>query len=353
MTETPSPSSGESKTEGTKQPVKLNAKKRMKLVWERNSLWLMMLLFFTLLVCVVFFNRIFHRIEAGEAGIMYRPFWGGTDMDTILGEGLQVTAPFDSLTKYNTRLQAVDNTFYVLSSNGLSITVTMSVRYRPIRENLPVLHQKVGPNYFEVIVLPEVQAIVRKVFGQYLPEEIYTSKKFIIQNAVQGALSEVGERFVFLDDLLITKITLPEVVNTAIEEKLRQEQIALQFNFLLEREAKEAMRKEIEAEGIRNFQQIISQGITENYLRFKGIEATLDLAKSPNSKVVVIGGGKDGMPIILDGTSKNESTSPPPPADKKPDEKAPGDTAPSNEKAAADYSRLDQKLEEIRRRLNP
>jgi hypothetical protein len=162
----------------------------------------------------------------------------------------------------------------------------------------------VGPDYANRIVIPEVIAVIRQIFGQYLPEEIYSSKRFIIQNTVQNAIFEVNERFVDLDELLITKITLPENIQIAIEEKLEKEQVALGYQYRITSERLEAERKRIEAEGIRDFQLIINSGITENYLRFKGIEATENLAKSANSKIVIIGGGKDGLPIILDGTDR-------------------------------------------------
>jgi regulator of protease activity HflC (stomatin/prohibitin superfamily) len=165
------------------------------------------------------------------------------------------------------------------------------------------LHQQIGVDYASRIVYPEVESVVRQIFGQYLPEDIYSSQKFIIQNTVQNAIFEVSERFVELDELLITKITLPDLIRNAIEEKLEKEQVALGYQFRLDSEKLEAQRKRIEAEGIKDFQQIISSGITENYLRFKGIDATLKLAESENSKVIIVGGGKDGLPIILDGTS--------------------------------------------------
>ena len=256
-----------------------------------------------LLVFLFFAERIVIFVNAGESAVLFKRFRGGTQLDRTYGEGLHVIMPWDQMQVYTVRIQHETKQFEVLSANGLKILVDASIRYRPILENLPYLHQNVGPDYAERIVFPEVEAVVRQIFGQYLPEDIYSSQKFIIQNTVQNAIFEVSERFVDLDELLITKITLPEMITTAIEEKLEKEQVALGYKFRLDSERLEAERKRIEAAGIRDFQTIISAGLTENYLRFKGIEATLKLAESDNSKIVVIGGGKDGLPIILDGSA--------------------------------------------------
>lgn len=258
-----------------------------------------------LLVFLFFAERVVIFVNAGESAVLFKRFSGGTQLDKTYGEGLHVIFPWDKMSVYTVRIQHELRQFEVLSANGLKIKVDASIRYRPILENLPDLHQQVGPNYAERIVFPEVEAVVRQIFGQYLPEDIYSSQKFIIQNTVQNAIFEVSERFVDLDELLITKITLPDMIVNAIEEKLEKEQIALGYQFRLDSERLEAERKRIEAQGIRDFQNIVSSGITENYLRFKGIEATLKLAESHNSKIVVIGGGKDGLPIILDGTGEN------------------------------------------------
>jgi regulator of protease activity HflC (stomatin/prohibitin superfamily) len=254
-------------------------------------------------VFLIFSERIVIFVNAGESAVLFKRFGGGTQLDQVYGEGIHYIFPWDEMTVYTVRIQHESKVFEVLSQNGLKITVHTSIRYRPFLDNLPDLHQQVGADYANRIVFPEVEAVVRQIFGQYLPEDIYSSQKFIIQNTVQNAIFEVSERFVDLDELLITRITLPDMIIEAIEEKLEKEQVALGYQFRLDSELLEAERKRIEAAGIRDFQDIISEGLTENYLRFRGIEATLKLAESNNSKIVVIGGGRDGMPIILDGTT--------------------------------------------------
>ncbi len=252
---------------------------------------------------LVFSERIVIFVNAGESAVLFKRFDGGTQLNQVYGEGIHYIFPWDEMTVYNVRIQHHMKEFEVLSANGLKIKVQASIRYRPFLDNLPDLHQQVGVEYADRIVYPEVESVIRQIFGQYLPEDIYSSQKFIIQNTVENAIFEVSERFVDLDELLITRIILPDMIVNAIEQKLEKEQVALGYQFRLDSERLEAERKRIEAVGIRDFQNTIAEGLTENYLRFRGIEATLKLAESQNSKIVVIGGGKDGLPIILDGTS--------------------------------------------------
>jgi regulator of protease activity HflC (stomatin/prohibitin superfamily) len=137
-----------------------------------------------------------------------------------------------------------------------------------------------------------------------LPEEINTSKREQINDEITALLeAKLAENFIQLNDVLIRNIKLPKTLEDAIERKLQQEQESLEYEFRLEKEAKEADRKRIEAQGIKDFQEIVSEGISNELLRWKGIEATSDLAKSPNSKVIVIGSGEDGLPIILGGSN--------------------------------------------------
>jgi regulator of protease activity HflC (stomatin/prohibitin superfamily) len=265
-------------------------------------------------------KSIFVKIGPGEAGVIYRLFSGGTDVTKVYEEGLRVVFPFNTMYIYNTRVQQVANKFIVLSQDGLAIEVEVSIRYRPQEGQLGLLHKNIGPDYVEKVVVPEVQSSFRFVLGQYKPEEIYTSQGFILQTVVQGALGQLAERYILLDDLLLKAVTLPRPVAESIESKLRAQQMAAEMIYRIDTETLEAKRKGIEAGGIRDFQNTITgNGISDQFLRFKGIEATLELAKSPNSKVVIIGGGEDRLPIILDGANRNsnaEGTTVPVPASK-------------------------------------
>ncbi|EXJ11068.1 prohibitin family protein [Imhoffiella purpurea] len=259
---------------------------------------------FSLLVLLVlgayFFNRIFINIYPGEAGVLWERLGGGTDMQHIYREGLHIIFPWDKMYVYDTRIQHRPFAFKALSKDGLPIDFEVSVRYFPDRNHLPQLHKTVGPDYVDKVVQPEVQAHLRKVVANYLPDEIYTSEGYLLQIIMQGAIGAFAEHYIVLDDLLIRRMILPKSIVEAIERKLAQEQYVQEYDYRIQREAKEAVRKAIEAEGIKRFQDIVkSSDFFEKYLQYKGIDATLNLASSNNSKVVVVGGGEGGLPLIM------------------------------------------------------
>lgn len=287
-------------------------------IWQEHKVLFVISGFVFAFFVVYFWNDIFVKIRAGEAGVIYRLFQGGTVTEKVYGEGLQIVAPWNTLFVYDARVQQVPDHFVALSQDGLAIKIEVSIRFRPQFDELGLLHKNIGPDYIEKLVKPEVQAQLRLVVGQYKPEEIYTSQGFIVQTAVQGALAELAERYVLLDDLLLTSVILPTPVAESIESKLRAQQLALEYVYRIESETREAERKKVEAQGIRDFQDTITGGgISDQFLRFKGIEATLELAKSANAKIVIIGGGDDRLPLILDGANRGTDT-PPIPAPKAP-----------------------------------
>lgn len=272
-------------------------------IWIDNKILLFFVGFAFAFLLAFFWNNIFVLIRSGEAGVIFRPLSGGTDIEDTWGEGLRIVAPWNTMFIYNVRVQQVADEFTVLSSDGLSVKIEVSMRFRPYNPDLGWLHKEIGPDYIDKVVKPEVQAQFRFVLGQYKPEQIYTSQGFIVQTARQGALAQLRERFVVLDDLLLKSVTLPKTVADSIESKLRAQQLSKEYEYRIDVETLEKERKKIEAEGISQFQEIITgNGISESYLRFRGIQATLELATSPNAKVIVIG-GKDGMPLIMDGRS--------------------------------------------------
>ena len=255
-------------------------------------------------------NRIFILIGPGEAGVLFRRLQSGTQTERIYGEGLSVIAPWNRMYIYNVRVQEHPETVLALSSNGLTIMVDVSMRYFPDYPELPFLHQKVGPDYAAKVVIPEVIAGAREVIGKYEPDELYTIKTSAISDAIiRSVVRSLKEKFITLDDVNIKKISLPPIVTLAIENKLREDQLAKEYEFRLERERLEADRLAIKSDGISRFNSGIIPTLTPELLRFKGIEATLELSSSPNSKVIVIGGGSDGLPLILNADS---ATSPAP-----------------------------------------
>jgi len=189
----------------------------------------------------------------------------------------------------------------------LFVYFNLFILFIPPRLNLlGLLQKKIGPDYANKIVIPQVQSLVRRVFGQYTPEEIYTTKRQIIETTLESAVQELGENYVSLDDLLVMSIELPPTIQNAIQSKLVQQQASEEMRFRISRETQEKERKLIEAEGIYNYNQKVRESLqstdgndVSSFLKFKGIDATVDLAKSPNTKVIVVG-ASDRMPLIMD-----------------------------------------------------
>lgn len=240
-------------------------------------------------------------IVSGQAGVRYSPF-GGTDIEHVYGEGLNIHAPWVSVIKYDVRVQERLENMEALSSNGLSIGTDISVRWRPRSETLPMLHVNYGVDYFRKLIGPELRSVVREVIGQFTPEELYSSRRTELQDEIFTLVKEsVQSEDVIIEAILIRDVRLPEQIKVAIENKLKEEQEAERYEFTIQKERLEAERKRIEAEGEAAYQRIITASLTSQYLRFKGIEATQQLANSPNSKTVIVGSGGDGLPLILGG----------------------------------------------------
>ena len=223
-------------------------------------------------------------------------------MDARYTEGIKLHAPWVDLIRYNLRVQERLEGITALSSNGLSIGMDASVRWRPKPDDLAQLHKDIGQNYYQRIVQPELRSAIREIVAQFTPEELYSSRRMELQDLiVQRVREAVGQRYIEIDAILIRDIRLPDQIRQAIENKLQEEQEAERYQFTIIKERLEAQRKKIEAEGEAEFQRIITQSLTAQFLRFKGIEATLSLAESSNTKTIVIGGGQDGLPLILGG----------------------------------------------------
>ncbi len=253
-----------------------------------------------LLVGLLVFSTGCVRIGPGAAGLLWKWF-GGTQQD-VYGEGVHIVAPWNRMYVYDVRTQDRKEDLHILTSNGLSVALEASIRFRPQRAELPALHIEIGPRYFDVILAPVIRAEARKVGSRYTPEEIYSTKREVVEQEIYDAVQQaLTGKHVYLDAILVRNVALPDNIRRAISEKLEEEQKALKMKFTLARERKEAERKRIEAQGIADFQKVVSTGISAALLQWKGIEATEKLASSPNAKVVVIGSGKDGLPLILGG----------------------------------------------------
>lgn len=298
---------------------------------RRNSLAVYVTLLSLILAMMLMAPRIFITVPAGHVGVLWLHFFGGTVTDRYYREGMHIIFPWDEMLLYDTRLQNTARTYDTISSNGLAMQVEIAVRYRLDRDSAGLMHKLVGPNYPEVLVYPEIGSHARELIARYTPEQFYTEARAFIQAQMLERMTtqfgsslisqNVRGKMLHIEDVLIRSIQLPERVAGAIERKAEQQQMMLEYDFRLTREEKERDRKRIEAEGVRDFQSIVARTITNEYLRLRGIEATTALATSNNSKIIIIG-GKDGLPVILNtadataepsGKERKEATTPKPP----------------------------------------
>jgi regulator of protease activity HflC (stomatin/prohibitin superfamily) len=239
-------------------------------------------------------------IESGEAGVLYRKFGGGVDTTETFNEGFHIIAPWNTMFIYEVRQQEIFEQMTVLSSNGLDIKLDASIWFQPSFYKLPSLHQEKGENYTERVILPAIRSATRSVVGRYTPEQIYSSKRDAIQQEIfEETKGILDGQFVQVNNVLVRDVTLPPTIKEAIERKLRQEQESLEYEFRLEKAEKEAERQRIESEGKAAANRILNASLTDKILKEKGIEATKKLAESDNAKIIMIGGGGDGLPIIL------------------------------------------------------
>ena len=240
-------------------------------------------------------------IPSGHAGLLFHTFGEGVNPDeTPLSSGFHFKAPWNKVYDYEVRQKERMERIEVLSSNLLKIEMDMTVFFQPQFSELGLLEIERGRNYEEKVVVPAMRSVAREVIAKYLPEEFNTTRRDEIQTEIDARMREkLSENYLQLNDVLIRNIRLPKKLEEAIERKLQQEQESLEYEFRLEKASKEADRMRIEAEGIRDYQAIVSKGISQELLKWKGIEATSALANSPNTKVVVIGSAKDGLPLIL------------------------------------------------------
>jgi len=289
-----------------------------------------------LLIVVVLWPYVVITVVSGNVGVLWKRFNGldlycwcwvgrGTVLDPreLREEGLHIIWPWDKLYLYNLRLQSTQQTYNAISKDGVSVKAQISVRYQLLHNSVAVLHKFIGPDFLTSVVNPEIGSQARQVISQYTAQEVYTSREQIqkqIRDATQKSLSANLNKLVqpeameqpdpkhyndFLQDAiqildtLVQSIDLPPDIVSAINRQTEQYYMIQEYKFRVEREAQETKRKQVEADGIAAFQKTVSQGISESYLRWRGIEATLLLAQSPNAKIVVIGTGKDGLPIIL------------------------------------------------------
>ncbi|QTA87803.1 prohibitin family protein [Desulfonema magnum] len=269
--------------------------KKLKAKLRKVSVSLAVPFLIALFVAAYFLQNIVIIIPAGHGGVFWSLFFGGTQVDHVYAEGVHFIYPWDKMYDYNVRVQEVFHEFDVLTKNGLKVHLFISIRYQPQYKLLGLLHKKVGPDYVNVVVIPEIENVLRVLIGKLDAEEVYRTEQAIIEKSISEAVEQIAQRYVNVDDVIIKKMQLPASVEQSIREKIQQKHIADSYKFRLEREEQEKERKRIEAEGLKIFNKSLSPQV----LHWMGIDATLKLAESENAKTVVIGGGKQGgLPII-------------------------------------------------------
>lgn len=256
---------------------------------------------FIIILLIILITKSAVTIGSGKAGVLYETFGGGVVTDEpAMGEGFHIVAPWNKVFIYEVRQQEVFEKMNVLSSNGLDIKLDASAWFEPKREFLGKLHQEKGEEYIQRVLLPTIRSAARSVVGRYTPEQLYSSKRDAIQAEIFEETKKIVDgQYIQLNEVLVRDVTLPPTIKEAIERKLKQEQESLEYEFRLVTAQKEAEKVRIEAQGKADANRILSASLTDKILQDKGIEATIKLSESPNSKVIVIGSGDSGMPIIL------------------------------------------------------
>ena len=255
---------------------------------------------------LVFWRSIFVTVRPGQVGVMFDLLFGGTQIADVYGEGLVTKFPWNQFYVYEARVQPLNLEMVAYSHDGMAVTVRATLLFKPKREQTPKLHQQVGPFYRDLVVLPLVTGAIRQQVALFHSHEMYTVHYDKMQKDVETHLREhpLAELIDFYD-FLITEISLPQALVAAIERKLAQEQSMFAYSYMIETQKKEAERLRVEAEGLRGFYEVVGASLTPQLLTWRGIEATVDVARSPNAKIVIMGNGKGQLPLILGGDLGN------------------------------------------------
>jgi regulator of protease activity HflC (stomatin/prohibitin superfamily) len=266
-----------------------------------NTSRVLVILFALVFLTVYFAPNIFITVHSGEVGVMFLRFFGGTQTDRVLSEGLKIIPPWDHLFIYNIRVQEEKHTFNVLSKEGLSITLNLSIRYHPEEEMVGMLHKTVGPKYKERIVIPEVESAMRTIMGEFEMRQVYGSERGLVQKVINDSLEHVSQKFVKVDSVVLRSVELPPKVAEAIEQKMMQKELAEAYEYKLEQARQESARQQIEAGGIKSYNDLLNASLTPNVLKWEAIQATKKLAESPNAKTVIMGNTSGTLPLMLSG----------------------------------------------------
>jgi regulator of protease activity HflC (stomatin/prohibitin superfamily) len=259
-------------------------------------------LFFIIIavVIIILFSKSTVTIGPGEGGVIFETLGDGINTEKTYGEGFQIVAPWNKMIVRKVRQQSISDEMNVLSVNGLEVKVNGTIWYEPQIENLGKLIKTKGEDYERELLDPAINAAARSVVGRYTPEQLYSSKRDVIEQEILDEVTKLLEgQYLTVKKVLVEDVKLPPTIKQAIERKLKQEQESLEYEFRLVTATKEAQKVIIDAKGKAESNRILSASLTDKILQDKGIEATVKLSESSNSKVIIIGSGKSGMPIIL------------------------------------------------------
>jgi prohibitin 1 len=247
-------------------------------------------------VVILLFSAV-TRVGTGHVGVL--TLFGRVTGES-LGEGMHVINPLKTNNELSIQTQTLKESASVPSSEGLMMSLDTSLIYHLNPDRAAEVFQKIGADYENVVVEPTLRSAIREATASHTANALYTGEREMVGKQIYDQVTaQLNQRGLTVENVLLRDIQLPATLKAAIEAKQQAEQESLAMNFRLQKETQEAQRKRIEAAGVRDFQQIVAQGITPSLLEWKGIEATENLAKSPNSKVVVIGNNKNGLPLIL------------------------------------------------------
>ena len=251
-----------------------------------------------LLVVVILLYASIAYVPPGSVGVLTS--FGAVDTKEILREGTHFVSPFKINHVLTVRTQTQEEHTSTPSMEGLNLEMDTSIIYHLDAEKAANLFQTVTMPYSNTLIDPNLRSIIRDTTAGHAANTLYSSSRKQVEDEImQGLKKALEPRGIILENVLLRDIQLPQLLRTSIETKQQAEQESLAMNFRLQKERQEADRKRIEAQGIHDFQVIVAQGISPQLLQWKGIEATEVLAKSPNSKIIIIGNAKNGLPLVM------------------------------------------------------
>ena len=287
----------------------------------KNILLISFVVILSLMAVGVLWKRVVIVIPAGYLGVLYAPLFGGIDLSTVFEEGVHFIFPVNTVTQYDARVQSTKISMEVLTKDQLKSKISVSFQYQISKYTLPLLHKYVGPEYFDKIILPEVTGKTRVLFADVSSQNAFTKELEQVVNGIaitadQVILEKLGPpgidmvRLIRISSAQLESIEFPEEIQAAIRSKIAEGQKVEGYAFKVQSAKLEAERKVAEANGVKQYQDIVNAGLSENYLKLRGIEATLQLAESSNSKVIVFGSAPSGLPLLLGGDTASAAASP-------------------------------------------